>query len=86
MNQDEKNKVFDERLIELERLMDGLKNASQTNPDIAKTLGLILTGTSAKSASAENQAVNESGSGTYSVLKPPDRFIRIGNTNVPAYD
>lgn len=29
---------------------------------------------SAKSSSSENQSVNESGSATYSVLKPPDGF------------
>lgn len=32
--------------------------------------------TSAKSASSENQAVNEAGAGTYNVIAPPDGFLK----------
>ena len=32
---------------------------------------------SAKSASSENQAVNEGGVAAYNVMKPPDAFIQI---------
>ena len=39
------------------------------------SLGDITT--SAKSASSENQAVSESGSSSYSVLKPPDAFVQV---------
>lgn len=43
-----------------------------------------------KAASSENQAVNEAGSATYSVLKTPDRFVRVvingNNRYLPAYD
>ena len=33
--------------------------------------------TSAKGATTENQAVNEGGVATYSVLKPPDAFVQV---------
>lgn len=33
--------------------------------------------TSAKSASSENQAVNEAGMATYDVMKKPDGFIQV---------
>lgn len=32
---------------------------------------------STKGATTENQAVNEGGAATYSVLKPPDAFIQV---------
>ena len=44
---------------------------------------------STKSASSENQAVNEAGAASYSVLKPPDgfrEFVVSGNTlYIPFY-
>lgn len=33
--------------------------------------------TSTKVASSENQAVDEGGTDTYSVLKPPDAFVQV---------
>jgi hypothetical protein len=33
--------------------------------------------TSSKSASSENQAVNEAGSASYNVLKAPDGFVEV---------
>lgn len=71
---------------EQKRLWDGLMSLADMHPDVKRTLELVLTGASDKAADSEDQAVNEAGSGTYDVLKPPDRFIRIGDTNVPAYD
>lgn len=45
---------------------------------------------SAKTASSENQAVNEAGAATYSVLGVPDDFLKvtIGSQvyNLPSYD
>jgi hypothetical protein len=44
---------------------------------------------SAKSASSENQAVNEAGAAAYSVLKPPDEFldVTVGGSvkHIPVY-
>ena len=44
---------------------------------------------SSKSASSENQSVNEAGVATYSVLNPPDAFLKVtvGTTtyNIPVY-
>jgi len=44
--------------------------------------GFSTINTSSKSATSENQAVNEGGTDTYSVLKPPDAFVqvKIGST------
>ena len=45
--------------------------------------------TSTKGATSENQAVDEGGAATYSVLKPPDAFLQVsvgGTTyNLPVY-
>ena len=40
---------------------------------------------SSKSASSENQAVNEAGASTYSVLKTPDGFIEVDIAGVTKY-
>lgn len=40
---------------------------------------------STKSSSSENQAVNEGGTGTYNVLKPPASFLRVEVGNIAYY-
>lgn len=40
---------------------------------------------SSKSASSENQAVNEAGSSSYNVLKPPDGFDQITTGTTTKY-
>ncbi len=76
----------EQQLNELVTTINSLKEASQVDPDIARTLGLILTGTSGKAAGAENQAVDEAGLSTYNVLGAPDGFILLGDKNVPFYN
>jgi hypothetical protein len=47
---------------------------------LKRVLGITKIGvikTSAKSATSENQSVNEGGVGTYSVLKPPDDWLEV---------
>lgn len=55
---------------------------------LIKNSGSLLT-TSGKSATSENQGVNESGALSYSVLGPPDKYVEItigGVVNyIPAY-
>lgn len=41
---------------------------------LIRNIGVVVT--SAKSSTSENQAVDEAGSASYSVLKPPDAFIQ----------
>lgn len=45
---------------------------------------------SSKSSTSENQAVDEGGSGNYSVLGTPDEFLKVVingvNKNIPSYD
>lgn len=80
---------FAEMQTEIDMLKDMLKqfeSASQIDPLYVRAISQSITSSTSKSASSENQAVSESGAGTYNVLKPPDRFIKIGDNNVPAYD
>ena len=71
------------QVADMRRLLDGLVNAAQVDPNVARTLGTILTGTSSKTAASATQAVNESGAASYSVMKAPDGFITLGGVNVP---
>jgi hypothetical protein len=71
---------------ELLRIVRGLTSAAELDPDIKRTLSSALSSTSGKAASSENQAVNEGGSSSYNVLKPPDSWLKIGDKNIPAYD
>ena len=70
----------------LSKRLNDFENAPELSPAIKRTLSMVLATSSGKSASSENQAVNEGGAASYSVLKPPDRFIKIGDQNIPAYD
>jgi len=91
------NPVIEQRLAQMQIEIDTLKlvlsqflSGAELDPQIQRTLTQILSNPSSKSATSENgsQAVNESGAGSYTItfLNPPDRFIRIGDNNVPAYD
>lgn len=70
----------------LQRFALSLTSAADLPEDVQRSLILSLTSVSSKIVTSENQSVNESGAALYSVLKPPDRFIRIGDQNIPAYD
>jgi len=93
MDTNEQIKALERRIDELNALIEPLQRfmlsltvAADLPEDVQRAITLSLTSISSKSASSENQAVSEAGSASYSVLKPPDRFIRIGDQNVPAYD
>ena len=73
-------------IAELQFILRSFLSGAELDPQIQRTITTILTSSSSKSATSENKAVNEAGAATYSVLNPPDRFIRIGDNNVPAYD
>lgn len=82
-----------QKFAELQKEINQLKaqlaqfqSGAELDPQIQRTITQILSSSSSKSATSENRSVNEAGTGTYSVLNPPDRFIRIGDNNVPAYD
>ena len=83
------SKKFEEMQREINFLKDMFKQfetASQLDPLFVRAISQSITSSTSKSASSENQSVNEAGAGVYSVLKPPDRFIKIGDSNIPAYD
>lgn len=75
----------------LKRRLDDLQSSTTIPLETAKAFGERLKGTtslntSAKSASSENQSVNESGSSTYSVLGAPDGFDeRLDGSTVKYY-
>ena len=68
---------------DMRRLLDGLVNASQIDPLVAKTISLSASTTSDKTPASATQTVSESGSSSYGVMKPPTGFISIGGYNVP---
>lgn len=75
-----------ERIRQLEQNIAQFMNVSQLDPQIVRTITATLSQASSKGASSENQAVNEAGGASYSVLGIPDGFIRIGDVNVPYYN
>lgn len=80
------------RITELENQVRLFSTLASLPPETVRTIQLIIDKQfralpdDEKAANTENQSVNEAGSGTYSVLKPPDRFIKIGDNFVPAYN
>lgn len=74
------------QIDELTKRLDDFSNASELDPAVVRTLTLLVSASSGKAATSENQAVNEAGSASYSVLRPPDRWQRLGDGNVPVYD
>lgn len=71
----------EQKLNEVYEVIQQLRSASALPFDIREALSDALVGsslsTSSKVSTSENQAVDEAGSGTYSVLKPPDGFLQI---------
>jgi hypothetical protein len=69
---------LEQRVRELETFIKSLQSSSSIPLAIDQAfrsrLGNINLVSNSKSASSENQAVAESGSASYSVLKPPDGF------------
>lgn len=87
---------LNEKVAQLEEIINSFFNSSTIpfDVDAAFTDRFLkkvpnVSG-STKSASSENQPVNEGGIATYSVLKPPDRFLQVvvsGKTEyIPVYD
>jgi hypothetical protein len=82
------------QINELKAEIDSLKNASSIPFDVSSAfesrLSKTVATTSIKSASTETQAVDEGGTGTYSVAKAMDGFIKIIvngiEYNVPFYN
>jgi hypothetical protein len=69
------------RINELEAFV-ALKKQQQIAYPLDEVSKIVLSGklaaisSSTKSATSENQAVNEGGAGTYNVLKAPDIFVQ----------
>ena len=85
----EVTKKFAEMQTQIDSLQNMLKQfetASQLDPLYIRAISQSIVSSTSKLANSEDQAVNEGGSGTYSVLKSPDRFIKIGDVNIPGYD
>ena len=65
------------QLRELTTLVENMQNYHTCTPEFRKTINRGDVVTDGKSASSENQAVDEGATGTYSVLKPPDGFVKV---------
>lgn len=70
----EERQQFDELKEKVEMLVNGLSNASQTSPEMAKTMGDVVLEESSVSASTHQQSVNEAGTSSYSVADAPDGY------------
>jgi hypothetical protein len=82
--------LLEERLKKLENSTTIPFEVEQAFRDRLRISSYSTIESDSKSASSENQAVNEGGSATYSVLKSPDRFVKVvingQNRYLPAYD
>lgn len=67
-----------QRIERLERMVESLKSSSTIPLEVGRAFSERLKNNSlsasVKSASSENQSVNEAGASTYSVLGTPDGF------------
>lgn len=73
-----------DKINDIQRQLDELKASSTIPLDVdaafrsrfgIDSLSSLISST--KSATSENQAVNEGGSASYSVLKAPDGFLQV---------
>lgn len=83
MTPQEQINALKEQVETLQRQMREFTNSAQLDPQIIRAIGTSLTGASSKTTASATRAVNEAGVSTYSVMFPPDGFIRIGDYNVP---
>lgn len=82
------------RIEELERFVKALQSSTtipfEVDGAFRKRFNDLVVTTSTKVATSEDQAVNESGASTYSVLKSPDLFgaVRLNGAvkYIPLYD
>lgn len=75
MTPEETKKEIDELRARIDALSNSLSIPRDVETAFRERLGTLDAST--KSASGHNQAVNESGSASYSVLKPPDGFSQV---------
>lgn len=68
---------------ELQLFVRTLTSGNMVRPDVRKAITSTLTSNSTKTAASGTQAVNESGTSSYSVMTAPSGFISIGGYNVP---
>lgn len=62
------------KIAELNATVLAMQNPNTITPSFAKVLDRGTIGADSKSASSENQVVNEGGSASYSVLSAPNGF------------
>lgn len=81
-----------QRIEALEQELEALRSASTIPYDVDSAFrerfrlnNVTIATVSSKANDSEDQAVNEGGSGTYSVLKPPDGFLQITINNTVYY-
>lgn len=72
---------LEKRIAELEAFMNALKSSNSIPIEVdgafrRRFLNVDDILVSSKSASSENQAVDESGTSSFNVLKPPDGFLQ----------
>lgn len=81
----EQIKQLEDRVEQLEKLTRGLLNASEADPLMVKTLGLIMTSTGSKGADTEDVTIDEAGAATKVVMNDPDGFLLLGDKYIPYF-
>lgn len=83
MDRTTKELNMQEQIDELKRKIEALENVTtipfEVEQALRERLGIQYYSTiqaDSKSASSENQSINEGGVATYSVMKPPDGFVK----------
>lgn len=83
MTPEQQIKELQDQVETLMRQMREFTNEAQLDPQIIRALGGALANPSGKSSASGSKTVVENGSASYSVMKAPDGFIRIGDFDVP---
>jgi hypothetical protein len=65
---------LENKVRELTELVENMQNYHTATPEFRKTIARANIDSDTKTATSENQAVDEAGSNTYNVLRPPDGF------------
>lgn len=86
MDTEQQIKELQDKVKKLEDFVLSLTNASQTDPQIVRTLSQTLVAVSADPVTNYDRSVNEAGSGSYTVAGVYDGMFEIGGKRVGFYN
>lgn len=71
---------------DLQKQVASMQQVNLITPEFKQVLERSVVTASGKGSDSEAQSVDEAGTGNYTVLSNPDRFIVIGGYHLPAWD